>query len=174
MQGKTRPPVSLYNTADVARVRELLYEQQDRIDPITGLEIPKNQIVLDHDHDTMFVRAVLHRQTNAVAGKAERFWDRYLAWWYTGTLQDFLRGCADYLDRKHPQEYYHPSWIKKVKTEFNKLNSSQKTKVLESFNSATGTNDTQRKANFKKLLTKRMNLGYDAILQAIEKSKEVV
>ena len=63
--------IHLYTTKDVQKVREKLYEEQEGVDPITGLIIPANQKVLDHCHDSQFVRAVLHRQTNAVLGKIE-------------------------------------------------------------------------------------------------------
>ena len=69
----------LYTTKDVAEVRTLLKERQSNIDPITGLDIPSKQHVLDHNHNTQFVRAVLHRQSNAVLGKIENLWSRYLA-----------------------------------------------------------------------------------------------
>ena len=63
----------LYTTKDVQKVREQLYKEQEGIDPITGLTIPEKQKVLDHDHSNHYVRAVLHRQTNAVLGKIETY-----------------------------------------------------------------------------------------------------
>jgi hypothetical protein len=145
----------LYNTKDVSRVRELLYEEQEGVDPITGLIIPINQRVLDHCHDTQYVRAVLHRQTNAVLGKIENLWTRYLSWWYTGTLSDFLRGCADYLEKEHNQEYIHPSFMKTLQVKFNKLNEGKKQEFLLKVNEEKGCNGTQRKVLFKKFLLKR-------------------
>jgi len=62
----------LYTTKDVARVRDKLKKEQNSIDPITRLEIPDKQAVLDHCHDSQFVRAVLHRQTNAVLGNMSK------------------------------------------------------------------------------------------------------
>lgn len=165
---------TLYNTADVKEVRDKLYEQQKGIDPITGMKIPEDQKVLDHCHKTQYVRAVLHRQSNAVCGKLENLWTRYLGWWYTGTLSDFLRGCADYLEKEHPQEYVHPKWTKKVTAEFNKLTSVQRTAVLAAFTDELGKNDTERKKIFKKLLTKKAGIGFVSIIAAINKAKEVV
>ena len=73
----------LYTTKDVQKVREQLYREQEGIDPITKLPIPDKQKVLDHGHSNHYVRAVLHRQTNAVLGKIENLWTRYLSWWFT-------------------------------------------------------------------------------------------
>ena len=157
----------LYTTKDVQKVREKLYEEQGGIDPITGLIIPEKQKVLDHDHSTQYVRAVLHRQTNAVLGKIENLWTRYLSYWYTGTLSDFLRGCADYIEKEHPQNYLHPSFIKKLQTNFNKLNEKQKQLVLLSFGESEGNNAAQRKALFKKFILKRTHSMED-ILQTIQ------
>lgn len=160
--------VHLYSTTDVAKVRAQLTKEQNGVDPITGLLIPDKQHVLDHDHQTQFVRAVLHRQTNAVLGKIENMWKRYLAWWYTGTLSQFLRGCADYLDKTHPQKYIHPSFIKHVSTQFNKLNEKQKASVLEKMESPIGANGKQRKLLFTKAVKAKKHTMQE-ILDIIEK-----
>ena len=162
----------LYTTKDVQKVREKLYKEQDGIDPITGLPIPDKQKVLDHDHSNHYVRAVLHRQTNAVLGKIENLWTRYLSYWYTGTLSDFLRGCADYIEKEHPKEYLHPAFIKSLQVQFNKLNEKQKQNVLSKFNEPNGCNSSQRKLYFKKFILKRTH-SMNEILDVIEKEKEL-
>lgn len=161
----------LYTTKDVARVRDKLKQEQNGIDPITRLEIPDKQAVLDHCHDSQFVRAVLHRQTNAVLGKIENLWTRYLSWWFTGTLPDFLRGCADYIEKEHPKEYLHPSFIKHLQIQFNKLNEKQKQNVLSYFGEEKGGNVVQRKLYFKKFVLKRTH-SMNEILEVIQKEKE--
>ena len=158
----------LYTTKDVQRIREQLLKEQGGRDLITGLVIPPKQSVLDHCHDSQFVRAVLHRQTNAVLGKIENLEMRFLSWWFDGTLSDFLRGCADYLDKEHEQKYLHPAFIKKLQVQFNKLNEKQKQNVLLHFNEETGVNSTQRKLTFKKFILKRSHSMRD-ILQVIQK-----
>lgn len=163
----------LYTTKDVARVRDKLKKEQNGIDPITRLEIPDKQSVLDHCHDSQFVRAVLHRQTNAVLGKIENLWTRYLSWWFTGTLPDFLRGCADYIEKEHPKEYLHPSFIKHLQIQFNKLNEKQKQNVLSYFGEQNGCNAVQRKLYFKKFVLKRTH-SMNEILEVIQKEKENV
>lgn len=160
----------LYTTKDVQKVREQLYKDQEGLDPITGLLIPEKQKVLDHDHSNHFVRAVLHRQTNAVLGKIENLWTRYLSYWYTGTLSDFLRGCADYIEKEHPKEYLHPSFIKHLQVQFNKLNEKQKQNVLSYFGEQNGCNGTQRKLYFKKFILKRTH-SMNEILEVIQKEK---
>ena len=160
----------LYTTKDVARVRDKLKKEQNNLDPITGLEIPDKQAVLDHCHDSQFVRAVLHRQTNAVLGKIENLWTRYLSWWFTGTLPDFLRGCADYIEKEHPKEYLHPSFIKHLQIQFNKLNEKQKQNVLSYFGEQNGCNAVQRKLYFKKFVLKRTH-SMNEILEVIQKEK---
>lgn len=161
----------LYTVTDVKKTREALLGEQDGVDPITGLIIPCNQAVLDHDHGTQFVRAVLHRQSNAVLGKLENMHSRYLSWWYEGTLSDFLRGCADYLDKDHPQTYVHPSFVKYLLIQFNKLPEGKKKAVLAYFNSELGTNGKQRKELFKKVIQRKEN-GMKEFLEIIEKEKD--
>lgn len=122
---------SLYNTNNVKTVREKILKEQDGKDLLTGLEIPSGQAVLDHNHKTQYVRGVLHRQTNAVLGKIENLWTRYLAYWYEDTLANFLRKCADYLERNDDIRYVHPGWLKRVTTDFKKLNVQKQRYVLE-------------------------------------------
>lgn len=160
----------LYSVTDVKNARERLLEDQGGVDPITGLIIPCKQAVLDHDHKTQYVRAVLHRQSNAVLGKIENMWVRYLGWWYTGTLPEFLRGCADYLEKEHPQNYVHPAFVKYLQIQFNKLPEGQKKNVLSYFNSELGTNGKQRKELFKKVIMRKEN-SMKEFLSIIEKEK---
>jgi Recombination endonuclease VII len=159
-------PKHLYTTEDVRKVRKTLLDQQKGTDPITGMQIPEKQAVLDHDHGSQYVRAVLHRQTNAVLGKIENLWNRYLSWWYTGKLSDFLRGCADYLDKDQPKEYIHPSFVKKLQTEFNKLSESNKNEVLKQMKQPEGKNSTERKAIFAKAI-KSKSYDFEETLQLI-------
>ena len=160
----------LYTTKDVQKVREQLYKEQEGIDPITGLIIPEKQKVLDHDHSNHYVRAVLHRQTNAVLGKIENLWTRYLSYWYTGTLSDFLRGCADYIEKEHPKEYLHPAFIKSLQVQFNKLNEKQKQNVLSHYGLEKGCNTKERRVIFKKFILKRTH-SMNEILEVIQKEK---
>jgi hypothetical protein len=170
---------SLYNPKDVARVRDELFDKQDQKCAITGLAIDKREAVLDHCHSSNHVRAVLHRQSNATLGKIENMWNRYLAWWYPHDLATFLRQCADYLERQHPQEYYHPGWKKDVLASFNKLQALPQMEVLQDLYDAVGldipvdkkNNSTIRKAQFKKLILNR-SLGYDIIVSTIQNVKD--
>lgn len=161
----------LYNTTDVKRVREKLLKEQEGQCALTGLEIPPKQAVLDHDHKSNYVRAVLHRQVNVMVGKIENAFDRYMAYWYPGSLADFLEDCMMYLDKEQPRDYLHPGWIKSTKAKFNKLNSRQKDYVLNKFNCPSGKNDTERKNLFSKLLLDK-SLKYDTILQCLTEAKE--
>ena len=166
------PTKELYTTAEVKAVREQLLAEQQNLDAVTGLEIPPKQAVLDHCHNTQFVRAVLHRQVNAGLGKMENVWTRYLKHWYPYDLSTFLRQCADYIEKKPDTRYYHPGWIKKVNSAFNKLPAKQKEKVLAALNLETGTNDTQRKEKFRQgVLTREFT--FDTIATIIKKAQEV-
>lgn len=157
----------LYTTEDVKEVREYLLTEQEKKDILTKLEIPKGQAVLDHDHKTMYVRGVLHRQSNATLGKVENLWIRYLGWWYPYDLPKFLEQCAEYLRREGDLRYVHPAWLKRVKTDFNKLNSKQQDLVLEFLCNETGTNSTQRKNLFSVLLLTRC-FSFDMIAELLQ------
>ena len=163
-------PLHLYTPTDVKKVRELLLKEQDGCDIMTGLPIPNNKACLDHDHGTQFVRGVLHRQTNAALGKLEGIHTRYLSYWYTGTLPDFLRQAADYLEREDDLRYIHPGFIKRLSTDFNKLNEASKRKILKHLGGEEGANASERKKLFQKaVLTKEHT--FDKLKELIERVK---
>ena len=116
------------------------------------------------------MRGVLHRQTNAFLGKLENAYIRYIKWWYVGTLSEFLRGCADYIEKEHPKDYLHPAFIKSLQVQFNKLNEKQKQNVLSYFGEDKGCNGNQRKVIFKKFILKRTH-SMTEILDVIKKEK---
>jgi hypothetical protein len=158
----------LYTTADVKQVREQLLKEQNNLDKCTGLVIPDKQAVLDHSHSSQYVRGVLHRQANAALGKIEHIYTRFLSYWYEGTLQDFLRQVADYLDKEHDFRFLHPGWLKRVKADYNKLSAKAKDAVLIQLGSKTGKNDIERKALFSAILLTKQHT-FDIISDAIRK-----
>lgn len=162
--------IDLYTTKEVKEVREKLTLEQENKDLLTFLEIKPKQHCLDHNHQTMFVRGVLSRQVNAALGKIEGIKTRYLKD-YPGTLSDFLRQAALYLEAPDDTRYHHPHWIKKVKTEFNKLKTVEKDRVLILMGNQAHRNDSQRKDAFANLILTR-NFTYDKIINIIHKSKE--
>ena len=162
----------LYTIADKKEVREFLTKEQNNLCAITNLPIDTKQHILEHAHDeNMYVRGVTSRQANSALGVIERVWLRYLKWWYNGTLSEFLRQCADYLERPHDIRWRHDMWIKKVKTEFNKLKESQKDAVLLALGQIAGKNGVERKKLFQRMLLTR-NHSYDTIRTTINNAKE--
>lgn len=163
---------TLYNTSDIARVRQLLLAEQNGLDALTGLPIEPGKAVLDHCHESQYVRAVLDRQTNACEGRITNAFNRYLVWTYPHSLPIFLRKMADYLEKEVPKQYVHPKWQKKILTQFNKLKSSEKDEVLCRMDGEESKNDAERRKQFKsKILTRLYD--YDTITNYINESKEV-
>ena len=156
-------PKHLYTPKEVAEVRELMLQAQKGLDPITGMKIPKGKAVLDHCHDTQYVRGVLSNPSNVALGKIENLWSRYLGWWYTGTLSEFLRGCAEYLDREQPTEYLHPKFVDKLQTRFNVLKEGEKKEVLRSLGQGEGTNGAGRKKLFRKAILKKERTYFEVL-----------
>jgi len=163
-------PLHLYSPKDVAKARELLYNEQKGKDALTGLPLDYKQSVTDHNHKTQFVRGVLHRQCNAVLGKIENLWVRYLSYWFEGTLPEFLRKTADYIEREDDQRYIHPGWIKKSQTMFNALSEGSKKAVLEALGQSQGGNSTERKKLFRSALNTRQ-FTFEQVKQIINERK---
>jgi len=165
--------VHLYTPKDVQKVREQLLKEQKGCDKLTGLKIPPKQAVTDHNHQTQFVRGVLHRQSNVVLGKIENLWTRYLSYWYEGTLADFLRQAADYIEKPDDTRFVHPGWLKKSQTMFNSLSEGSKKAVLGSLGQTQGGNGSERKILFKKALMTRQ-FTFEEVQKLIQTEKEKV
>lgn len=159
---------SLRTSADVKTVRESLLKEQTNLDMITSLPIENGKAVLDHNHDTHLVRAVLHRQTNAALGKIENLHKRYLAYWCDLPLPEFLRLCAKYLELNHKHPYYHPGWIREIKSKFNKLNAEKQKEFLLHY--GYHRDSTQNSEARKKALTKIVKVkDYEELISSIRK-----
>ena len=152
---KHKETIDLFTPKDVKDVRKLLYDEQKGLDKLTGLPVRFEDTHTDHSHDEeQLVRGVLYRQTNMVLGKIENLRLRYL-YWYDGSLSDFLRLAADYLDQEKDTRYRHPGWIKKVKTLFKKLNAANQNAVLKQLGSPSGNNPKNRNDLFADLIMSR-------------------
>lgn len=171
MSNSDKVPQHLYTSVDVKKVREKLLKEQGHKDLLTGLKLDTKDAVCDHSHKNQYVRGILHRQSNAVLGKIENLWTRYLSYWYKGTLQEFLRKAADYLDREVDTRYLHPGFIKKLETEFNKLNEAGKREILKKLGVDDGKNAAERKIKFKKEILSRKHT-YENILALIKALQE--
>lgn len=163
--------IDLYNTADVKKVREQLIEEQEGLCAITGISTASNNFALDHKHDhEQLVRGAAHKQANAALGKLENLAVRYL-YWYPDGLPEFLRKCAEYIERQPDRRWRHPGWIKKVNTLFNKLKEAQKDAVLLAMNQPVGKNGVERKKLFQKAILTR-EFSYDTICFFINSVKD--
>ena len=95
---------------------------------------------------------------------------RYLSYWYSGSLPEFLRQAADYLERGDDERYIHPGFLKKLNSMYNTLNEAGKKDVLQCMNQPQGNNATERKALFRKaLLSKKFT--YEDTRNLINKTK---
>ena len=153
----SKPVYHLYGAVDVKKWRTHLYKEQKGLCALTGQEITEKEAVLDHDHKTHLARGVLHRQSNVVLGKIENMWGRYLKFWYNGTLPQFLRQCADYLEKGSHKHIIHPGWIKGSLVRFNKLTEGHKRLVLSHLGSHEGNSATMRKNLFLKALKSKQH-----------------
>lgn len=168
---KVKKPRHLFTVQEVKEIREQLLEEQSGKDAITGLEIPQGKAVLDHCHQSQYVRGVLHRQSNAMLGKMENNFVRYMKYWYPKSLQEFLREMADYVEQEQDNRYLHPGWIAKSKTEFNKLSEKNKDALLQFMNLPTGKNSSERKEIFKDAILSR-KVTFNDVLKALDKTIE--
>ena len=104
-----RNRVSKLKQKDLPEFRQKLYEEQLKVCPLCKLEIPKGEEVLDHDHATGLVRAVLHRDCNSLEGIITNFLSRRGKGLMTsGGIFEFLSNLFWYIRRDYTHNPYHP------------------------------------------------------------------
>ena len=161
---------SLYTPAEIKAERERLVKLQKGIDPILKEPFCET-IALDHSHETQHVRAALNRNTNSFEGLTVNAYKRCLQWLTDVPLPVILRNLATYLEQDYSNNPYHNGWLKRVKTDFKKLNAQQQGTVLKELGSASGSNGTERLKLFTAKILDR-SLGYDIIKNAIAASTQ--
>lgn len=110
--------------SDVAKEREDLWRKQNRICPLCQKEITKDQAVLDHNHDSGHVRAVLHRQCNHAEGRILDWIKR------TGKQNDpleFLEALVAYWKEDYSKNPLHPTHKTEQEKEIAQLKKKLKT-----------------------------------------------
>ena len=142
---------------------------QNGIDPILEEKFSE-VVVLDHNWNTQHCRAALNRNTNSFEGIVLRGYKRCLQWLTDKPLPDILRSLATYLEQDYSRHPYHPGWMKRVNTDFNKLNAKGMQAVLENLGMQAGRNAVERKNIFKTAL-KRQDLGYDDFTKIIKEAE---
>lgn len=162
---------SLRTTTDVKNYRNKLIKEQGSIDPILN-EPFKEVVVLDHDHVSQHVRSALNRNTNAFEGLVFNAYRRCLQWLTDKPLPDILRSLATYLEQDYSRHPYHPGWMKRVSTDFNKLNAKGMQVALEKLGMQAGRNAVERKNLFKAAL-KRQDLGYDDFIKILKEAEKL-
>ena len=158
----------LTTQSDIKKLREYLYHEQGEIDALTGFFLESDKMVLDHCHDSQEVRFVIERQCNAALGKIENLYKRFIKPYYDMSLDDFLIRASLYLNKVPDYPAYHPKWVDKCMTEFNKLKETQKRKVMLTFRITDQCkNATERKKVFKKFLKSRA-VTYGEVMQELQ------
>ena len=88
--------------------------------------------VVDHCHGTGLVRGVLHRQSNAWAGKIENSWKRFGQNNSDLTLPEALRALATYLEEART-DVLHPVGLRQKCNRFGRLPKDEQIETLIKF-----------------------------------------
>lgn len=118
-------------SSDLAKYRKLQWEAQGKICPLCETEIPLEDVVLDHDHDSGHCRRSLHRACNTAEGKIKKDFIRYIS----GKGLDFkraLENLLNYLKEDYTQNPIHPTELTPLEKELKFTNKRLKTLKRES------------------------------------------
>ena len=91
---------------EIQPLRELLWREQHGVCPLCETYIEPEQAVLDHNHSTGFIRAVLHRSCNALEGRVKNAAQRSGV--THAQLQRFLENFVEYQQRARSE--VHPTF----------------------------------------------------------------
>jgi hypothetical protein len=112
--------------SEIRKLKEYLYELQNKKCPILGIEVEFNDMVVDHQHKSSKLelgengngecRGALHKFANTLLGKVENAYVRTGLSKGEVDLPTILRNMADFLENKTcPSGYIHPTEIPKEK-----------------------------------------------------------
>jgi len=110
-----------------SKLKEWRQQNLPKVCPIFKCVI--NDSVVDHCHDTGMIRGVLHRQSNAWAGKIENSWKRFGRNNSKATLPEALRALADYLENARTN-VMHPVGLTQKCKRFKRLPKDTQLKIL--------------------------------------------
>lgn len=92
---------------ELADFRTNLWVEQRGICPLCNNAIFLNEAVLDHDHKTGHVRAVLHRGCNQAEGRVKTYAGRVTG----GDAVQFLQSVLQYWDSDFTENPIHPTHV---------------------------------------------------------------
>ena len=95
--------------------------------PLFGIE--EYDPVVDHDHVSGRIRAVISRESNAMLGKIENFYKTRGAK-AVFSLPEVLRRMADYLEQES-QGPYHPVGTRQVTKRFGRMSKTEQVVILD-------------------------------------------
>lgn len=102
--------------------------------PLLGIPLSQEDAVVDHDHKTGKVRGVVHRQGNALMGKVENYYLRFMAKLDVGDLRQVLIRIVEWMETNYDHMPLHPDGAKKLVSQFR----ARKAKDQETFLEAVG------------------------------------
>ena len=159
---------------NVDEIRKVLLQQQLGICPIYQIPISGKDACVDHNHhDPWEVRGVLHRQSNAMLGKLERSYFRYIKPFTHLTLKEVLANMVEYLERKTIGNPIHPSALNEWVKPFKRLNADNKKMILKNFGLNPGKNDRERVKSIRTLLQKDI-ITYGELLEEVRALEKFV
>ncbi len=94
---------------EVKEYRDALYKEQEGTCTICGHHMEPTYAVLDHDHGTGHIRAVIHRDCNILLGKVENYTQyKGKAMRTESRLKDALAGLYEFITTDWSLNPWHP------------------------------------------------------------------
>ena len=141
----------LKNSSEAAKYRDLLLQNQNKIDPITKSKI--NDPVLDHQHfGEQLCRAVLERTVNSFEGKVYNAYLRYVKHHTDLSISDVLRNLADYLEADYSSNNIHHTAIDVDVRTFKQLNAESQKEILQELKIVPESNALKRAKQARKAI----------------------
>lgn len=121
---KNLSPVHRLRQSEIKKYREKQWREQDRVCPLCGKRILKDQAVLDHNHGDGNIRMVLHRQCNHVEGRVLD-WIKRVG---NGVNPvEFLENLLSYWEQDFSKNPLHPNHLTENEKEIKKLRKRMRT-----------------------------------------------
>lgn len=120
--------------------------------PLLGVRLSQEDAVVDHDHKTGHVRGVVHRQANALMGKIENYYLRFMAKMDVGDLRVVLNRIVEWIEDDYEHMPLHPNGAKKLVNQFRARKAADQITFLETVGLEPAKTSKLRTEQFRKWL----------------------
>ena len=123
--------VKLLSRKEIPEMKQVMFEEQGGKCPICEQDLEWQKPVLDHDHESGHVRAVLCNACNRIEGAVKQRWLRYGLEKRGASMATFFGNLYNYLNKDYTSNVLHPAHAEGQVKRFKNINKDLQIETLQ-------------------------------------------